>query len=188
MVDHQDSFVHTLAGYFRETGADVITLRPELAVAKIMADAPDLVVLSPGPGRPENHDADATIAAATERQCPIFGVCLGLQALVTFFGGTLGTLPTPVHGKPSEVCVEKHPLFADMPKRFNTGRYHSLFADRETLPEALRVIADTDGGLIMGIAHASLLIAAVQFHAESIMSLEEGAGRRLIQNAVSLVE
>ena len=119
-------------------------------------------------------------------ELPDFRGMSRLASLVTFFGGTLGTLPTPVHGKPSEVCVEKHPLFADMPKRFNTGRYHSLFAEREILPKALRVIADTDGGLIMGIAHASLAIAAVQFHPESIMSLEDGAGRRLIQNAVSL--
>jgi anthranilate synthase len=119
-----------------------------------------------------------------DRNLPIFGVCLGLQGVVEFFGGELGVLPTPVHGKPSAVSVRAVPLFAGLPRSFQAGRYHSLFARRESLPACLRVTAETAEGVVMAVEHESLPVAAVQFHPESIMSLEGQHGLRLLANAV----
>ena len=184
MVDHQDSFVHTLAGYFRETGADVVTLRAGFAPERIDEIAPDLVVLSPGPGTPSDFAVSATIAAALDRGLPLFGVCLGLQGIVEHFGGRLGTLDYPMHGKPSTVRWRGGRLLGSLPKRFEAGRYHSLYGEPETLPECLAITADTEDGVIMAIEHRTLPIAAVQFHPESILTLGGEVGRQLIHEAV----
>ena len=146
MVDHQDSFVHTLASYLRETGAEVITLRDGFAPGRLDELAPDLVVLSPGPGRPADFALAATIAAALERGLPIFGVCLGLQGLVEHFGGRLAQLATPMHGKPSRVRRLGGQLFAGLPETFTAGRYHSLYAERASLPADLAVTAESEDG------------------------------------------
>jgi anthranilate synthase len=186
LVDHEDSFVHTLADYFRRTGASVTTLRTPVAETAFDRLKPDLVVLSPGPGRPSDFDCAATIARARARGIPIFGVCLGLQALVEAFGGTLGQLELPMHGKPSEVTVaDPGRLFAGLPDRFEVGRYHSLYADRATLPKDLVVTAETADGVAMAIEHVREPIAAVQFHPESIMTLGGDVGMAIIRNAVA---
>src|SRR5207249_7019553 len=127
LVDHQDSFVHTLADYFRQTGAEVVTLRAGFPHEQLDDLKPDLVVLSPGPGEPEDFDVSATVAACVERGLPIFGVCLGLQGLVEHFGGELGVLDYPMHGKPSRIGALKGALFDGFPEEFTAGRYHSLF-------------------------------------------------------------
>ena len=184
MVDHQDSFVHTLAAYLRETGADVVTLRAGFAPERIDEIAPDLVVLSPGPGTPADFGVADTIGAALARGLPIFGVCLGLQGIVEHFGGRLGTLGYPMHGKPSEIRWRGGRLLSNLPERFEAGRYHSLFGERETLPECLEVTADTEDGVIMAIEHRTLPVAAVQFHPESILTLGGEVGRRLIHEVV----
>jgi anthranilate synthase len=184
LVDHEDSFVHTLANYFRQTGADVVTLRTPLEDGALDRLQPDLVVMSPGPGKPSDFDCDATIRAARDRTLPIFGVCLGLQALTETLGGKLGQLTLPMHGKPSEITVETDGLFAGLPSRITVGRYHSIFADPATLPAELRVTARTDDGVIMGVEHRSEPIAAVQFHPESIMTLGHDAGMRIVENAL----
>jgi anthranilate synthase len=184
LVDHQDSFVHTLANYFRQTGVEVLTLRAGFPLQEMETYQPDLVVLSPGPGRPTDFAVSETIAAALKLGLPIFGVCLGLQGIVEYFGGTLGTLPEPMHGKPSKVQVLGGRLFGDMPETFMAGRYHSLFANVETLPEVLTVTAKADDGIVMAIEHHELPVAAVQFHPESIMSLDDDVGIRLIRNVV----
>jgi anthranilate synthase len=186
LVDHEDSFVHMLADYLRQTGAVVTTLRTPLADAAFDEVLPDLVVLSPGPGRPTDFDCATTIAHARARGIPIFGVCLGLQAIVEAFGGRLGQLDLPMHGKPSEVTVkEPGRLFAGMPDHFAVGRYHSLFADLAVLPKELVVTAETADGVAMAIEHASEPIAAVQFHPESIMTLSGETGMAIVRNAVS---
>jgi len=184
MVDHEDSFVHTLAGYFRETGAEVVTYRSGFPLARLAEEAPDLVLLSPGPGRPSDFAVAATVTAAIEAGLPVFGVCLGLQGIVEHFGGTLGVLPKPMHGKPSTVQAAGGALFEGLPQRFHAGRYHSLYALRDTIPEALAVTAESDDGIVMAVEHRTLPVAAVQFHPESILSLEEDLGIRLVRNVM----
>ncbi|MDE3075648.1 MAG: anthranilate synthase component I [Chloroflexota bacterium] len=185
LVDHQDSFVHTLANYLRQTGAEVVTLRFGFPVEEFDVVAPDLVVLSPGPGRPEDFRVSETVAACAERSLPVFGVCLGLQGLVEHFGGQLGLLPEPVHGKPSCIRVRGGRLFDGLPAQFMAGRYHSLYALRESLPSGLQVTAESEDGIIMAIEHAELPMAAVQFHPESILSLDDDVGLRIIRNVVA---
>ena len=184
VVDHQDSFVHTLADYFRQTGAEVATWRAGFAHGELDRLRPDLVVLSPGPGRPSDFDVAGTLGACVARGLPVFGVCLGLQGMVEHFGGTLGVLPEPVHGRASRISVSGGRIFAGLPTELTAGRYHSLFAVRATLPAALRVTAQSDDGVIMAVEHVDLPLAAVQFHPESLMTLGEGVGVRLVANVV----
>ena len=185
MVDHRDSFVHTLAAYFRETGAEVTTLRAGFAPARFDEIAPDLVVLSPGPGAPSDFGVAATVDAALARGLPLFGVCLGLQGIVEYFGGRLGALDYPMHGKPSVIRRRGGRLLANLPERFEAGRYHSLFGERDGLPECLEVTAETEDGVIMAVEHRTLPVAAVQFHPESILTLGGEVGRRLIHEVVA---
>jgi anthranilate synthase len=185
LVDHQDSFVHTLANYLRQTGAEVVTLRAGFPHEELDTLHVDLVVLSPGPGRPEDFDVASTLAAAIERNLPVFGVCLGLQGMVEYFGGELGILPYPAHGKACQIRVIGSQIFDGLPTEFTAGRYHSLFAVSEKFPEKLRVTAKSEDGIIMAIEHPELPLAAVQFHPESILSLTDGFGLHLIRNVVS---
>ncbi|MEC9404866.1 MAG: anthranilate synthase component I [Pseudomonadota bacterium] len=186
LVDHEDSFVHTLANYFRQTGADVVTYRTPVADHVFHDVNPDLVVLSPGPGNPKDFDCAATIGRARARALPIFGVCLGLQALSEYFGAELGQLDVPMHGKPSPISVSGNSLlFEGLNAPVVVGRYHSLYAKRETVPADIRVTAETDDGIVMAIEHEKEAIAAVQFHPESIMSLDQDAGHKIIENVVT---
>ncbi len=185
LVDHQDSFVHTIANYLRQTGAEVTTLRAGFDHSELDRIAPDLVVLSPGPGRPSDFDVSGTLAASVERQLPVFGVCLGLQGMVEHFGGELGVLPYPMHGKGSDVQVLDSLIFDTIPDTFKAGRYHSLFAIRDKLPPVLRVTAQTEDGVIMAVEHVDLPLAAVQFHPESILTLDNDHGLQLIRNVVA---
>lgn len=186
LVDHEDSFVHTLANYFRQTGATVSTVRSPVADAVFDEMDPDLVVLSPGPGSPKDFDCKATIKKARARQLPIFGVCLGLQALAEAYGGELRHLAVPMHGKPSRIRVlEPGIVFSGLAKEVTVGRYHSIFADPSTLPRDFIITAESDDGTIMGIEHAKEPVAAVQFHPESIMTLGQDAGMRMIENVVA---
>ncbi|HVM96886.1 MAG TPA: gamma-glutamyl-gamma-aminobutyrate hydrolase family protein, partial [Candidatus Acidoferrales bacterium] len=185
LVDHQDSFVHTLANYFRQTGAEVITLRSGFDYAELDRLKPHLVVLSPGPGTPQDFNVSATIGAALTRQLPMFGVCLGLQGMVEHFGGKLGVLDYPMHGKPSIIRILGGRVFEGLPREITAGRYHSLYGVRDTLPKELQVTAESDDGIVMAIEHATLPLAAVQFHPESILTLADDVGRRLIANVVT---
>ena len=185
LVDHQDSFVHTLAGYLRQSGAEVITYRAGFSPELLDRMSPSLVVLSPGPGRPSDFGLSKTLEMAIARRLPVFGVCLGLQGIVEHFGGALDVLTRPMHGQPSAVRVHGGALFHDLPASFTVGRYHSLYAAREALPECLRVTAEDEAGVIMAVEHRALPIAAVQFHPESIMT-PEPVGLRMIENALAL--
>ena len=184
LVDHQDSFVHTLANYLRQTGAEVVTWRAGFPPADLDRLRPDLVVLSPGPGTPTDFDVVGTLAALRARALPVFGVCLGLQGLVESLGGKLDVLETPVHGKPSWIESRGGALFEGLPKRFRAGRYHSLYARRDALPLALRVTAESEDGVIMAVEHEQEPLAAVQFHPESILT-PGPLGLRLLANAVA---
>jgi anthranilate synthase len=186
LVDHEDSFVHTLANYFRQTGAQVTTVRTPVAEEAFDLYKPDLVVLSPGPGTPTDFDCKATIDKARARKLPIFGVCLGLQALAEAYGGELRQLHIPMHGKPSRIRVSKPGIiFSGLPKEVTVGRYHSIFADPSRLPDDFVVTAETDDGVIMAFEHRREPVAAVQFHPESIMTLGGDAGMRMIENVVA---
>ncbi|TPI21447.1 anthranilate synthase [Mesorhizobium sp. B4-1-1] len=186
LVDHEDSFVHTLANYFRQTGANVSTVRSPVPEEVFERLKPDLVVLSPGPGTPKDFDCAATIKKARARDLPIFGVCLGLQALAEAYGGELRQLHIPMHGKPSRIRVSKPGIiFSGLPKEVTVGRYHSIFADPVRLPDGFVVTAETEDGVIMAFEHRKEPIAAVQFHPESIMTLGHNAGMRIIENIVA---
>ena len=185
LVDHEDSFVHTLANYFRQTGAQVTTVRTPVAEEIFDTIDPDLVVLSPGPGSPKDFNCRATIKMVRKRELPLFGVCLGLQAITEAYGGELRTLAVPMHGKPSRIRIDDPGIvFSGLGKEATVGRYHSIFADPATLSRDFTITAESEDGTIMGIEHQSEPVAAVQFHPESIMTLGQDAGMRMIENVV----
>ena len=186
LVDNDDCFIHTLANYARQTGAEVVTYRAGFPLELIGEIQPSLILVSPGPGRPEDFGVPALVRYAAERGVPVFGVCLGLQGSVEAFGGELGVLDYPMHGKPSVVIHQGKGVFEGLPERFTVGRYHSLFALREKLPACLEVTAESEDGVIMGIRHRELPVEAVQFHPESMLTLEGDCGLRLVENVVRL--
>jgi len=190
LVDHQDSFVHTLAGYFREAGAEVTTLRAGFDPARLEEYRPDLVVLSPGPGRPSDFGCDKLLTALDERGIAAFGVCLGLQAMVEHAGGQLGLLDTPAHGKPGSVRVlggaARSGLLAGLPAEFTAGRYHSLHAVPAGVRGGFSVTAVTPDGVVMAIEDDTAGRWGVQFHPESILTASGGAGHQVIANVLRL--
>jgi anthranilate synthase len=186
LVDNDDCFIHTLANYARQTGAEVITYRAGFPPELIEKLAPHLILISPGPGRPADFGVPALVRHAVRLGVPVFGVCLGLQGVVEAFGGALGILDYPMHGKPSWVRHCGAGVFQGLPPRFQAGRYHSLYALRESFPECLEVTAESDDGIIMGLRHRELPIEAVQFHPESILTSEGDYGFELMRNAVLL--
>ncbi|AWN74138.1 anthranilate synthase component I [Legionella anisa] len=188
LIDHQDSFVHTLANYFRQTGAEVSTIRFDRALHYLQNQKYDLVVLSPGPGKPSDFNLSQTIAAAASRHIPLFGVCLGLQGIVEHFGGILDVLEYPMHGKPSIINVVDNPkIFSGLGEHFKAGRYHSLYARLNAIPKELKVTAMSDDGIVMAISHQQLPIHAVQFHPETILSLVNQAGLKIINNLMGMI-
>jgi anthranilate synthase len=185
LVDNDDCFIHTLSNYARQTGAEVVTYRAGVPHQLILELAPHLILISPGPGRPSDFGVPDLVKFAARSGLPVFGVCLGLQGIVEAFGGELGVLDYPMHGKPSTVVHRGLGVFEGLPESFKVGRYHSLFARRETFPACLEVTAESEDGVIMGVRHRELPIEAVQFHPESILSLDGNCGLRLIENVVA---
>jgi anthranilate synthase len=189
LVDHQDSFVHTLAGYFAEQGAQVTTLRAGFPAAALEDYRPGLVVLSPGPGRPTDFACDALLTELDARGLPAFGVCLGLQAMVEHAGGELALLPEPAHGKPGTVLRlsdDEGGLLAGLPVEFTAARYHSLHAVPGQVKGGFTVTAVTPDGAVMAIEDAAAARWAVQFHPESILTATGGTGRQVIANVLRL--
>jgi len=195
LVDHQDSFVHTLAGYFREHGAEVTTLRSGFDPGVLDGYAPDLVVLSPGPGRPADFGCARLLDELDARAIPAFGVCLGLQAMVEHSGGTLSLLPSPAHGKPGTIRITGGELLAGLPPTFTAGRYHSLHATADQVGGGFTVTAVTSDAapwpddaaeIVMAIEDSAAGRWAVQFHPESILTASDEAGQRIIGNVLRL--
>ncbi len=184
LVDNDDCFIHTLSNYARQTGAEVVTYRAGIPSDLIRKLAPNLILISPGPGRPADFGVPNLVKFAAQQGFPIFGVCLGLQGIVEAFGGELGVLEYPMHGKASVVIHQGKGVFEGLPERFKVGRYHSLFARKETFPACLEITAESEDGVIMGLRHRDLPIEAVQFHPESILTLDGNCGLRLIQNVI----
>ena len=171
VVDNHDSFVHTLIGYLVELGADVEMVESDAADALSRVDAADGVVISPGPGAPE--DAGASIQVV--RRCaatatPLLGVCLGHQAIAVAFGGVVSHAADLMHGRTSPVHHDGTGVFAGLPSPFTATRYHSLAVERDRVPADLRVTAWTESGTVMGLAHRSLPLVGVQFHPESVLT------------------
>jgi anthranilate synthase len=186
LVDHQDSFVHTLADYFRQYDAEVTTLRAGFPASMLDSIAPDLVVLSPGPGRPSDFDCDGLLDELDKRKLPAFGVCLGLQAMVEHAGGELSLLPEPQHGKPGRIMVRAATsLFTGLPPEFTAARYHSLYAEEPAVKGGFTVTASTPDGVVMAIEDDAAGRWAVQFHPESILTAAGRSGHQVIANVLA---
>jgi anthranilate synthase len=185
LIDHDDSFVHMLADYFRQVGASVTVVR-HIHAQEMLKRKWDLLVLSPGPGRPEDFGIAKTIDTAIEQKLPIFGVCLGVQAIGEYFGGQLGQLGQPAHGRPSRIQIRGGRLMHNLPNEIVIGRYHSLYVERDSVPDVLTVTATTEDGVAMAIEHKTLPVGGVQFHPESLMSLGGEVGLRIVENAFRL--
>ncbi|MFG1479043.1 aminodeoxychorismate/anthranilate synthase component II [Xanthobacter sp. V4C-4] len=184
LIDNYDSFTYNLVHYLGELGASVTVHRNDaVSIAEVLAQKPDAIVLSPGPCTPSEAGICCDLIAEAGAQVPIFGVCLGHQAIGQVFGGDVVRAPTPMHGKLSEILHEGRSVFRGLNHSFQATRYHSLIVRRETLPDALEVTAHTADGLIMGLAHKTRPIHGVQFHPESIASEN---GHALLRNFLEI--
>jgi anthranilate synthase component II len=183
LIDNYDSFTFNLVHYLGELGAEVAVHRNDkIASEDVLAAAPDAIVLSPGPCTPSDAGICLDLIAKAASEVPIFGVCLGHQAIGQAFGGHVVRAPVPVHGKVSEMTHGAEGVFRGINGAFKATRYHSLIVDRDTLPADLEVTAETDG-LIMGLRHRELPIHGVQFHPESIASEH---GHLILRNFLDL--
>jgi anthranilate synthase/aminodeoxychorismate synthase-like glutamine amidotransferase len=173
LIDNYDSFTYNLVQAFAAQGAEVLVYRNDaIDVSTALALAPSHLVISPGPGRPEDAGVSLEMIGAFAGRAPLLGVCLGHQSLVQYYGGEIVRAERLMHGKTSMVSHDDGPLFAGMSQPFEAGRYHSLCADLESLPDELMITARTDRDEIMGVRHRELPLEGVQFHPESVLTPE----------------
>ena len=171
VIDNYDSFTFNLVHYLGELGAECRVFRNDaITTEEVLALAPQGIVLSPGPGYPDSAGICLDLVRQASGAVPLLGVCLGHQAMGQAFGGRIVRAPKLMHGKLSPIRHDGGGLFDGLPQGFEATRYHSLIVERESLPEALKVNAETDQGVIMGLAHREWPIFGVQFHPESIAS------------------
>lgn len=186
VIDNYDSFTFNLVQYLGEMGRELKVFRnDEISVPEIAGLAPNSLVISPGPGRPE--DSGIIIDAIKEfaGKIPILGVCLGHQAIGAAFGGRVVSAPTIMHGKTSDVYHDERTIFRDLPVPFRATRYHSLVVEPESVPASLEISAKTEDGIIMGLRHREMIVEGVQFHPESILT---DVGKKMLSNFVNLTE
>jgi anthranilate synthase component 2 len=184
LIDNYDSFTFNLVHYLGGLGADVAVHRNDkVSTAEVLAADPDAIVLSPGPCTPNEAGICVELIERAAPAVPILGVCLGHQAIGQAFGGTVVRAPAPVHGKLSEVRHQGQGVFRGINGPFQATRYHSLVVERDTLPAALEVTADTGDRLVMGLSHKTLPVHGVQFHPESIASEH---GHLILKNFLEL--
>jgi anthranilate synthase/aminodeoxychorismate synthase-like glutamine amidotransferase len=181
VIDNYDSFVYILVQYLGELGADPLVHRhDDVDLDVLVALEPDAVLVSPGPGRPEDAGvSNAAIRAFGEQGVPVLGVCLGHQCLGQVYGGDVVRAPHVMHGKTSQITHDGRGVFEGMPNPFTATRYHSLVVDRASVPDALEVSAEAEDGLVMGLRHREFPIEGVQFHPESILT---ESGHALVRN------
>ncbi len=180
LIDNYDSFTYNLVQAFAAHGADVMVYRNDvLSVEGALALEPTHLVISPGPGRPDDAGNSLDMIAAFQNKVPVFGVCLGHQCLVQHFGGNIVRAERLMHGKTSMAKHDGKSLFAGLPEPFEVGRYHSLCAEQGSLPNELELTAETERGEIMGVRHKTLPLEGVQFHPESVLTPE---GDKLMAN------
>jgi anthranilate synthase component II len=185
LIDNYDSFTFNLVHYLGSLGAEVSVHRNDkVSVADLLATRPDAIVLSPGPCTPREAGICLDLIRAASAEIPIFGVCLGHQAIGEAFGGEVVRAPLPVHGKISEISHASETVFAGINGPFRATRYHSLVVKRDSLPDDLRVTAETDG-LVMALSHRERPTHGVQFHPESIASEH---GHRILSNFLDLAQ
>lgn len=171
LIDNYDSFTYNLVQAFRARGAEVLVYRNDrIEVAEALALEPTHLVISPGPGHPRDAGNSLAMIDAFAERTPILGVCLGHQCIVTHFGGEIVRADRLMHGKTSFVQHDNETLFAGLPAPFEAGRYHSLIASPATLPDSLRISAQTERGEIMGVRHREWPVEGVQFHPESVLT------------------
>jgi anthranilate synthase component II len=183
LVDNYDSFVYNLVQELGEIGADPVVYRNDaIDVQGIRDQDPDAIVISPGPGRPEDAGISLQVVEQLSGEIPILGVCLGHQCIGQAFGATIGPAPVLMHGKTSDVSHDGRSLFADLPNPLVATRYHSLVVDRATMPGVLEVTATDKAGVVMGIRHREMAVEGVQFHPESVLTT---CGQKLLQNFLS---
>jgi anthranilate synthase/aminodeoxychorismate synthase-like glutamine amidotransferase len=180
VIDSYDSFVYNIVQYLGELGSDPIVVRnDQLTVEEAVALAPDGVLLSPGPGRPEDAGIICDAIRAFAGNTPVFGVCLGHQAIGHVYGGDVVSAPQLMHGKTSFITHNNTGVFTDLPSPFEATRYHSLVINRATMPEELLITAESADGTVMGVRHRDVDVEGVQFHPESILT---AAGHDLLRN------
>ena len=185
LLDNYDSFTYNLFHYLGELGSDVLVHRHDaLSADEALALGPEAIVISPGPCTPDKAGISLDLVRAAAGICPILGVCLGHQTIAQAFGGRIVRAPKLMHGKISPIQHEGDGLFDDIPSPFEATRYHSLIAEASSFPDCLKVTAQTEDGVIMGLQHRDLPIFGVQFHPESI---ETKHGHRLLKNFLNLV-
>ncbi len=183
VIDNYDSFTYNLVQYLSELGAEVVVQRNDaITVDEIRALQPSGVLISPGPGRPEEAGVSLDLIAALGSVTPIFGVCLGHQSIAQHFGASVVRADRLMHGRTSEIIHEGRGVFLNLPSPLTATRYHSLIVKRDTLPDVLEVTAWTDRDEVMGIRHSELPIEGVQFHPESFLTEH---GHHLIRNWLS---
>jgi anthranilate synthase/aminodeoxychorismate synthase-like glutamine amidotransferase len=171
LIDNYDSFTYNLVQAFAAMGADVMVYRNDAITVEESAELkPSHLVISPGPGRPEDAGVSLDMIGAWAGKLPIFGVCLGHQSIVQQFGGEIVRAERLMHGKTSMVKHDGETIYTGLPNPFEVGRYHSLCAEQDSLPDELIVTAQTERGEIMGVRHKTLLIEGVQFHPESVLT------------------
>jgi anthranilate synthase/aminodeoxychorismate synthase-like glutamine amidotransferase len=184
VIDNYDSFTYNLVQYLGELGTELRVFRNDvITVAEIQRLAPDRVVISPGPGRPESSGIIVEAIRVLAGKVPILGVCLGHQAIGAAFGGRVVSAPTLMHGKTSQIHHDGKTIFRGLENPFWATRYHSLVVSPEGLPGCLEISAQTADGVIMGLRHRTAVVEGVQFHPESIMT---DAGKRLLANFLEL--
>jgi len=184
LIDNYDSFTYNLVQAFAALGAEVIVHRNDvISVAAAQALEPTHLVISPGPGRPEDAGVSLDMIAAFAGKVPVLGVCLGHQCLVTHFGGEIVRAERLMHGKTSMAKHDGKTIFTDLPQPLEVGRYHSLCAEQATLPDCLALTAETERGEIMGVRHRELPLEGVQFHPESVLTPD---GDQLMKNFLQM--
>jgi anthranilate synthase component 2 len=183
LLDNYDSFTYNLAQYLGELGhAPVVHRNDEISLGEIEAMAPERIVISPGPGRPEDAGISVEVIRRVGQRIPVFGVCLGHQAIGVAFGGDVGRAPVLMHGKVSKVQHDGKGVFAGVSQPFVAGRYHSLVVN-EPAPASLEIAARTEDGVVMGLRHREWPLHGVQFHPESVLT---GEGRKILRNFLEL--
>lgn len=185
LLDNYDSFTYNLLHYLCELGKEVVVKRNDaVSVADVLAMKPEGIVISPGPGTPEESGICLALVKEAAGKVPLLGVCLGHQAIGQAFGGKVVRAPNPMHGKVSAVHHQSKGVFANLPNPFNATRYHSLIVEKSSLPDTLEITAETADGIIMGLQHKKLNIHGVQFHPESIASEH---GHALLRNFIGML-